>query len=150
MPEPVSTAATAAAAAKLFQTTLLVLYFTTPATMSIPSDYFTKEKHLKADYEATKIWTLQSTSQIPVEDPDMCVALGEEFIHQFDTIGTVTVRAYCMCPRADNSRDICHDKQDKTIQLMSKLQEIPAATSAIISLGPGKSQVPMKSNLPTQ
>jgi hypothetical protein len=146
MPDPVSTAAAATAGAKLFQTTLLVLYFTTQATMTIPKDYF--KTHKKTDYEATKIWTLQSTSQVPVEDPDMCVALGTELIHQFDNIGTVTIRAYCMCPRADSGENVCHAKQQEIAKLQANQQQ-PTAIGAIIQLGP-ETRVPTSSNLPRQ
>jgi hypothetical protein len=144
MAEPVSTAATATATAKLFQTTLLVLYFTTPATITIPKDYF--KTHLKTDYEATKIWTLQSTSQIPVEDPDMCVAQGEEYIRQFNNIGTVTVRAYCMCPRADSGNNVCHAQQEAIAKLQENQEQVPTAIGTIIQLGPGKTQVPIIPN----
>jgi hypothetical protein len=145
MPDPGSTAAAAAIGAKLFPTTLLVLFFTTQAT-NIPKGYFDQNPKPnpkpppelispKSQYEATKIWTLQSTSQIQVEDPDMCVALGTELIHQFDHIGTITVRAYCMCPRAESSRDVCHDKQEE-IRALQANEPRPAAIGTIIQLGP--------------
>jgi hypothetical protein len=58
------------AVTNIFQTTLLILYFTTPA----------ETVHLKPEqkpkYETKKVWTLQSTSQIPTENPNMCVSIG--------------------------------------------------------------------------
>jgi len=134
MPDPVSTTAAAATAGKLFQTTLLVLYFATPATMTMPKDYF--KTHPKTKYEATKIWTLQSTSQIPLEDPDMCVALGTKLIHQFDNIGTVTIRAYCMCPKADSGENACQFQQAQIAKLQLEQPQVPAAIGTIIELGP--------------
>jgi hypothetical protein len=145
MPDPGSTTAAVVAGAKLFPTTLLVLFFTTSA-MNIPKGLKPKKNpnpppdfiSPKAQYEATKIWTLQSTSQIQVEDPDMCVALGTELIRQFDDIGSITVRAYCMCPRVSSGNSECHDRQDKfTRKLESLGQPLPAAVGTIIQLGPG-------------
>jgi hypothetical protein len=137
MAEPASTTAAvaAAAAAKLFQTTLLILYFTTAAT-TVKVDKTTKPK-----FEKTKIWTLQSTSQIPTENPNMCVSIGTQYIHEFDEVSTVTVRAYCMCPEAaanQDKSDACFN-QGQLDQKNPKIQSIVpknAPPATILRLGP--------------
>ena len=120
MPDPVT---------NVFQTTLLVLYFITPAeTVNISGK--------KSDFENTKLWTLQATSQIPTENPSMCVANGKLLIAKFDRVSTVAVRAYCLCPeRLTGTGDACDKERDenkKTFGLM-KLTPPPAA---IVPIGP--------------
>jgi hypothetical protein len=123
MPDPVS---------NIFQTTLLVLYFITPA-----ETVHLKPGH-KGDFEKTKIWTLQSTNQIPTENPNMCVANGKLLIQEFEQVSTITVRAYCLCPQQypPGSGDICDKAKDKNRKSFTDkgLQEpIPAA---IVPIGP--------------
>ena len=110
----------------MFQTTLLVLYFVTPAETA----------HLqpgkKSDFEKSKIWTLQSTSQIPTENPDMCVANGKLLIAQFEQVSTVTVRAYCLCPEHTGSNNACDRAKQKNIaSFLGKGSPPPAAIAPI-------------------
>lgn len=112
MAEPASTTAAATAvavtAAKLFPTTLLVLYFTTGAAT------VTVNEKTKPAFEKSKIWALQSTSQIPTENPNMCLSIGKLYIHEFVEVSTVTVRAYCICPEhatGPNENDACLNQQ---------------------------------------
>jgi hypothetical protein len=98
----------------LFQTTLLVFYFITPAeTVHISPGK-------KAGFEKTKIWTLQSTSQIPTENPTMCAANGKLLLKRFEQVSTVAVRAYCLCPEhTTGADDICDKEKDANAKLFS-------------------------------
>jgi hypothetical protein len=139
--DPVSTTAVAsvASAAKLFQTTLLVLYFTTGATT------VKVNTKTKPEFEKKKIWALQSTSQIPTENPNMCLSIGLKYIHEFDEVSTVTVRAYCICPGTGvaatqtetQTNDACLNQQ-RLDALNPRIQALPAGApqATIIRLGP--------------
>jgi hypothetical protein len=113
----------------LFQTTLVVLYFVTPA----------ETVHLdpgkKNDFEKTKIWTLQSTSQIPTETPNTCVAHGKSLLQQFDQVSTVAVRAYCLCPERVMPNDVC-DKETKETRKRFLDKRLAPPPAAIIPIRP--------------
>jgi hypothetical protein len=134
MADPVSAAAvtSATAAAKLLQTTLLVLYFTTGAT-TVKVDKTTKPK-----FEAKKLWTLQTTNQIPTENPNMCLSIGLQYIHEFDEVSTVTVRAYCICPEATDGNDACFNQKtrDENSPRIKSLKANVPKTGTILRLGP--------------
>jgi hypothetical protein len=116
-------------AATLFQTTLLVLYFTTPAeTIHLANGK-------KTEYETTKIWTLQSTSQIPAENPDMCVANGLLLRQKFEQVSTVTIRLYCLCPENATSKECDTAKATTTKTLSAKGVSSPVK-AGIIEIGP--------------
>jgi hypothetical protein len=127
MPEPITNA---------LQTTLLVLYFVTPAaTVQIKPTLQAKQ-----DYERTKIWTLQSTSQITTENPYMCVANGKLLQEKFTQVSTATVRLYCLCPaQAVKDKDPnCEPEQKRSEKFFFKFldQRAPAPPAAIIEIGP--------------
>src|SRR5262249_5214965 len=111
----------------MFQTTLLVLYFVSPAQN-------VKAPFVKKDLESSKVWSLQATSQIPTENPNMCAAMGIKLIHEFDDVSTVTVRAYCMCPEKVIKNDICYNRIEAERKLLSLAPG--AKTGTIIRLGP--------------
>src|ERR1700730_2218079 len=126
MPDPVS---------NIFQTTLLILYFTTPAS-TVPQ--MTAEQ--KKVYEAKKIWTLQSTSEVPTENPNMCVAIGTNFFHEFTELGNLTIRAYCLCPEKVIDNDACFNKRKKDAEIAKSIESkglrAPPPSGTIIRLGP--------------
>ena len=121
--------------AEMFQTILLVLYFVTPAE----TVYLAPGK--KTIYEKTKIWTLQSTNQIPTENPDMCIANGLLLLKQFELVSTVSVRAYCLCP-AKASNEACDNARDKNITIFGR-SSVPAA---IVPIGPDTKMPLLKSD----
>jgi hypothetical protein len=137
MADPASAAAitSATAAAKLLQTTLLVLYFTTGAT-TVKVDKTTKPK-----FEANKLWTLQTTNQIPTENPNMCLSIGLQYIHEFDEVSTVTVRAYCICPEATDGNDACFNQKslDETNPRIKSFRNNVPTKGTILRLGPDSS-----------
>jgi len=117
-------------ATNVFQTTLLVLYFITPAE----TVHFGPGK--KSDFEKTKILTLQSTSQIPTENPNMCVANGMLLLQEFEQVSTVTVRAYCLCPEhGTGSNDVCDKARKKNSDLFA-LKRLAPPPAAIVPIGP--------------
>jgi hypothetical protein len=127
--------------ASIFPTTLLVMYFITPA----------ETVHLqpgkKADFEKTKIWTLQSTTQIQTENPNMCVANGKLLLKQFEQVSTITVRAYCLCPEHRTGFDsVCDDEKDKNAKIFGRKGLAPPR-AAIIPIGPD-TPMPLSSETP--
>ena len=120
--------------ADIFPTTLLVLYFTSAAVTA------KVDEHSKPKFEATKIWTLQSTSQIPTENPNMCLTIGKQYIHEFDEVSTITVRAYCICPEHPQAaeKDACFNQQklDAKNLRIQKLVPPGAPKATILRLGP--------------
>ena len=127
----------------VFQTTLLVLYFVTPAATA----HVAQGK--KTEYEKSKIWTLQSTSQIPTESPNMCVANGLLLLKQFEQVSTVTVRAYCLCPeRITSEDDVCDRNKDKNRALIARTHAAPTP-ALIIPIDPD-TVMPKSSGLPKQ
>jgi hypothetical protein len=64
---------------------LLLMYFTTPAAPG-PKD------------EPKKVWTLQSTSQTEFDKSSDCFSIGQQVIAAVEPVGTMTVRAWCLCP----------------------------------------------------
>jgi hypothetical protein len=127
-----------------FQTTLLIMYFATPAeTMHLkPGD--------KPKYETTKVWTLQSTNQIPTENPNMCVAVGTNLIHEFDLVSTVTVRAYCLCPENVTNDDACFKQREQESKAITRKGLVPVTPPAtILRLGPSTT-LPNTSGAPTR
>lgn len=138
MADPVSTtdAAIAAAnaaspgiAATAFQTTLLLLYFVTPAVNTHGEN--------KKEFESKAIWTLQATSQIPFENSAICSQLGTKLINQFSKVYTVTLRAYCLCPHGDGSK-VCFNNQEERENFINSLTAGRPRKSepTIIPLGP--------------
>jgi hypothetical protein len=79
------------ATAGIFPTTLLLLYFTTPAANVPVSE--TKEMQ-----EKKAIWTFQSSSQISLPDVDICTSTALQMMDEIKPVRTMTVRAYCLCP----------------------------------------------------
>lgn len=109
-------------------TTLLVLYFITPAT----SDSNVNTSEEKRILEAKKIWTLQSTSQIPTENPSMCVSIGTKLIQQFTNVSTMTVRAYCLCPEKTEDNDVCFNQRETEKKGLAAQPHV----GTIVTLGP--------------
>jgi hypothetical protein len=110
----------------LFQTTLVVLYFVTPAeTIQLAPGQ-------KADFEKSKIWTLQSTSQIPTENPRMCVSTGLQLLREFDLVSTTTVRAYCLCPEHVTDALCDNAKKENAQRVQRKGAAAPAPQAATI------------------
>jgi hypothetical protein len=138
MADPVSTiAATVAAAnaacpgiaATAFQTTLLLLYFVTPAVNTHGEN--------KKEFETKAIWTLQATSQIPFEDSTICSQLGTKLINQFRKVYTVTLRAYCLCPHGDGSKVCFNNQNEKDKFITNAIAGRPRKSEpTIIPLGP--------------
>ena len=136
MPDPVT---------NIFQTTLLVLYFITPAeTVQLKPSLKAKQ-----DFETTKIWTLQSTSQIATENPNMCVANGKLLLQKFEQVSTVTVRLYCLCPEHVASGDVCDKVQKENAKLFESKRQTPPPPAAIIEIGPN-TPMPVSSGSSTQ
>lgn len=77
--------------ANVLHTTLLLLYFVTPAANG-PKD------------ETKRIWTLQSTSTIETPNATACVTLGKKMIKDIVPVANLTVRAYCLCAQGDGSQ----------------------------------------------
>jgi hypothetical protein len=137
MAEPMSAAAaaavTAAAKAATFPTTLLLMFFITPPANG-------------PKIESESFWTLQSTSQVQAENPEMCTKLAWDMINEVKPVRTLTVRAYCLCP-AGNGTDLCFNAEeakkqaDKAIT-SNEQSEAPRPTTIRIgpkSLAPGAS-----------
>jgi hypothetical protein len=121
MPDPIT---------NIFQTTLLVMYFITPA----------ETVHLKpgqkTDFEKSKIWTLQSTNQIPTENPNMCVANGKLLLQEFEQVSTIAVRAYCLCPEHPAAPgDACDKAKGKNLDFFTAKHLTPPPAT-IIPIGP--------------
>lgn len=83
--------------AGLFPTTLLLLYFITPA-VNIPSGE-NKDAQEKKD-----IWSFQSSSEIQLPDPDTCTSTALQMMAEIKPVRTMTVRAYCLCPHGMENR----------------------------------------------
>jgi hypothetical protein len=134
-------------AANIFQTTLLVLYFITPAeTVNLGPAPGSTDK--KKAFEKTKIWTLQSTSQIPTETPNMCVANAKLLYEKFQLVSTVTIRTYCLCPANPPPNNVCDEAQKaQTNAFLEKGKSPPPAV--IIEIGPD-TPMPSSSGLPPQ
>lgn len=60
-------------------TTLLLLFFVSPPA----NDLLDKPKAIQ---EASRTWTLQSTSQVLTPSPDACHALGKQMIEKIDPV----------------------------------------------------------------
>jgi hypothetical protein len=75
----------------VFSTTLLLLYFITPAA-NVPAG------ETKDVQEKKAIWTFQSASQIELSDPDICTSTALQMMDEIRPVRTMTVRAYCLCP----------------------------------------------------
>src|SRR5215813_9613294 len=95
-------AVNAAAKAAAFPTTLLLMFFTTPPANG-------------PKVESESFWSLQSTSQIPAENPEMCTKLAWDMINEIKPVRTLTVRAYCLCP-AGNGTDLCFNAEEANRQ----------------------------------
>jgi hypothetical protein len=79
---------------------LLLLFFITPPSPG------------KKD-EAKRVWTLQNTVQMEMENSDACHRIGKRMMEYVEPVATLTVRAYCICPNgngttcpADTERDL--------------------------------------------
>jgi len=127
MPEPITVAAASA-----FQTTLLLLYFvTSPASVPKGTPKETLEK--------TSVWTLQSASQIPTQNPDMCTKIAVDMINEIAPVATLTVRAYCLCP-AGNGSDKCFNEEQLQRELSNTRSQLPIAPT-VQRIGP-KTELP--------
>jgi hypothetical protein len=121
----------------VLQTTLLVLYFTAPAK----TVHLNGSLKAKGAFEQTQMWALQSTSQIPTENPNACVANGVLLLQKFAAVSTVTVRLYCLCPQeAIKNFKVCDQAKQQSDHAFSRLN-LPAPPAAIIEIGPG-TQIP--------
>jgi hypothetical protein len=117
----------------MLQTTLLVLYFTAPAkTVHLDGTPAAKDA-----FEKTQTWTLQSTSQISTENPDMCVTNGVLLLQKFAAVSTVTVRLYCLCPQQQsaNNNNVCDHAKQENARALSRFNKV-APPAAIIEIGP--------------
>lgn len=118
MPEPVATTVAAATAANIFPTTLLLLFFVVPPAHVPPGES-------KVVQETKGVWTLQSTSQIQTQNPDMCISIAKKMMKEVDPVNTLTVRAYCLCP-AGNGSNLCFN-DDEHAKAMTMAITKPAA-----------------------
>jgi hypothetical protein len=112
----------------VFQTTLLILYFVTPA-VNIPNG------ESKKTFETKAIWTLQSTSQISLQNSDTCAQMGTKLINQFNKVYTITVRAYCLCPQGDGNK-VCFNTQDQVDAFIKPGTHGEQSRPTIMLLGP--------------
>jgi hypothetical protein len=112
----------------VFQTTLLILYFVTPA-VNIPPGASKKV------FETNAIWTLQSTSQISLENSDVCRQMGTKLINQFKHVYTITVRAYCLCPQGDGNT-VCFNNQKEIDTFKNQATHGEHSQPTIKLLGP--------------
>jgi hypothetical protein len=71
-------------AGNIIPTTLLILYFISPAQKG-PKD------------EANRIWTLQSAVSMQFTSHEACRDNGNQLINDIKPVATMTVRAYCLC-----------------------------------------------------
>jgi hypothetical protein len=112
-----------------FTTTLLILYFVTPA-VNVPKG------ETKVDFEKKAVWTLQSTSQVTLENSALCADMGTKLINQFNKVYTITVRAYCLCPKGDGNK-VCFNN-DTGAEDFNKKKLLPSDEShaTIVPLGP--------------
>jgi hypothetical protein len=80
---------------------LLVMYFVTPPA---PGPKNEKER----------VWTLQSTSQTAFNDIELCRVMGKSIINAVKPVHTLTVRAYCLCPKTTtkNNKEQCDNVPD--------------------------------------
>lgn len=90
--------------AALFPTTLLLLYFITPAA-NVPTS------ETKDAQEKKAIWTLQSSSQISLPDPDTCISTALQMMAEIKPVRTLTVRAYCLCPHGTGNKECFNDER---------------------------------------
>jgi hypothetical protein len=67
---------------------LLLLFFITPPAPG-------------PKVESKRVWTLQSTSQIEMDNSDACHRIGNDMINYIKPVATMTVRAYCICPNGN-------------------------------------------------
>jgi hypothetical protein len=75
---------------------LLLLFFVTPAA---PVDKSVSRKV----WESKKVWTLQSTSRMELENSDACHRVGQAMMKYIQSVATMTVRAYCVCSQSDTT-----------------------------------------------
>jgi hypothetical protein len=99
-------------------TTLLLLFFVAPPA----NDQLDKPKAIQ---EASRAWTLQSTSQVLTPSPDACLALGKQMIDRIDPVATLTVRAYCLCAHG-NGRICTSDQNLKSKGLEPLVSQTPS------------------------
>jgi hypothetical protein len=69
---------------------LLLLFFVTPAAPG-PKE------------ESKKVWMLQSTSQMEMDNSDACHRIGKDMMAYIKPVATLTVRAYCLCPNGNGT-----------------------------------------------
>jgi hypothetical protein len=115
-----ATVAAAAAAKASFPTTLLLLFFITPPANG-------------PKVESTSLWTLQSTSQLQTQDPEMCVQIALDMMKEVKPVKTLTVRAYCLCP-AGNGSNLCFNEDEARAAISSADPKRPRAT--VLPIGP--------------
>jgi hypothetical protein len=93
--------------AGVFPTTLLLLYFTTPAA-NLPAN------ETKDMQEKKALWTFQSSSEISLPDPDTCTSTALQMMAEIKPVRTMTVRAYCLCPNSKvGNKERFNDKDEK-------------------------------------
>ena len=116
----------------MLQTTLLVLYFTSPAK----TVHLSGSLEAKAAFEKRQIWTLQSTSTITTENPNMCVADGVLLLQKFAEVSTVTVRQYCLCPeQAIKQYSVCDQARQGNAKALARMN-LTSPPAAIVEIGP--------------
>lgn len=119
--------------ASVLTTTLLVLYFVTPAK----TVHLSGTPEAKDAFEKSQLWTLQSTSEVAAADPNECVANGLLLRQKFAPVSTFTVRLYCLCPKeALGKFAVCDQEKQKSLHALTR-SKLSAPPTAIIEIGPG-------------
>jgi hypothetical protein len=105
--------------AAIFPTTLLLLYFITPAA-NVPAS------ETKDTQEMKVVWTFQSSSQIELPDPDTCTSTALQMMAEIKPVRTMTVRAYCLCPHGieDRGNKECFNEQQVQARITQKKEGV--------------------------
>lgn len=117
--------------AGLFPTTLLLLYFITPAA-NVPGS------ETKDTQEKKALWTFQSSSQIELPDPDTCTSTALQMMAEIKPVRTMTVRAYCLCPHGMETRGNkeCFNEQQAQAHIAQKKEGEIATRPIVLPIGP--------------
>jgi hypothetical protein len=116
--------------AAIFPTTLLLLYFITPAA-NVPAS------ETKDMQEKKVAWTFQSSSQIELPDPDTCTSTALQMMAEIKPVRTMTVRAYCLCPHGIENRGNkeCFNEQQAQARIAQK-KEGDVSRPIVLPIGP--------------
>lgn len=93
----------------LTTTTLVLMYFITPPA-EIPKG------QSKIIQESKAVWTLQSADHIDTPDAPTCITYAQKLMAAIDKVNTLTLRAYCLCPKGDG-KEGCFGPDAKTLTL---------------------------------